>query len=210
MVYIMKNKLKYLPTTILTITTLCSGAILTGAQASADTTGTKPATVTVSPACSFASDSSYTSILSIETGTPVNTESDTSKTTVQMSCNGTNGFSLYAVGYSPDATHPTGLEGNTNLYSTVGIIPTGAPSASSYWSLKVSSATSTTSYSILSTYASYSAVPGTATPILSFTGPSTPSYVTGTARTDYQVYAAAAQPAGSYAGAVKYTVAVNS
>ena len=45
--------------------------------------------------------------------------------------------------------------------------------------------------------------------MIDFTAPTTAGYVTGTLRTDYEVYVSADQNPGAYAGKVKYIVAIN-
>ena len=204
----MKN-IKYIPTTILTLSTLISGAALASAPVLAANSGSKTATVNVSPACSFTAGDGYTANLSLAAGASATTESDT-KTDIQVTCNSLSGFSVQAVGYSPDATHSDGEDGNTSLYSTVGTIPTGTTGTNSHWAFKVTSATSSTSYSILGGYGNYSNVPSSPTGVVSYTAPTSAGYVTGSMRTDYQVYVSSDQASGAYAGKVKYIVVISS
>jgi len=209
MVYSMNKKIKYLPTIILTFATVVSGIVLTGSSVFAATSVSKNAIVNVSPACSFSAGDGYTANLSIAAGASANTERDT-KTNIEVTCNNLSGFSVQAVGYSPDATHSDGLDGNTDLYSAAGLIHTGVTGPDSHWAFKITDATSTTSYSILNGYNEYSSVPDSPTGVVSYAAPSTAGYVTGTLRTDYEVYVSAEQNSGVYAGKVKYIVVINS
>ena len=202
----MNNKIKYLPIGILTITTALSGVALSSAGVAADTSGSKPASVTVGTACTFTGSTSYTENINVYAGTLV--ESNTSRAPYEVRCNDSNGFKIQAIGFSPDSTHSSGLEGNTAMYNSVSgaTIPTGTSGTNSYWSFKIGFAyASEGGYTIASGYNSYHDVPATAADVVSYGG-STSSFVSGLFRPDYQVFAAVSQAAGSYAGAVKYTL----
>lgn len=212
MVSIMKNKLKYTPTLILSLITLVSGGALVSSGAIA-ITSSKDAVVTVVPVCTISPDTGYTYNLSVPGGGSTNTES-VARNAVQVSCNANNGFSIQAVGYSPDATHAGGLEGNTSMYSTVGTIPTGT-SGASYWAFKIGSVTSsgssTSTTAAVSPYGNYASVPASAVDVVVYGAPSTPGQaVTGTFKPDYKVTVSGGQPAGSYTGQVKYTLVTTS
>ena len=209
MVNIMKNKIKYLPIGILTLTTAVSGAALSSARVAADGENEKasPVSVTVSTACFFTSEASPSTSLSIYPGNTSNTESS-DKGNISISCNNPNGFSVKAVGYGPDAQHSEGVEGNTSLYDSLNgnTIATGNSGTDSYWSFKAKMIHSSTSGStIVPAYTTYTSVPSEPTEIATFAG-TTSSSMVGIFRTDYQVYASPTQPSGSYKGAVKYTI----
>lgn len=204
----MKNKIKYLSVSTLTLTTVLSGAVLASSSAVADS-GSTNVSVSVGEACVFTGTSSSVSNLAIYSDNVVNTESDTSKNNSVVRCNIPNGFTVQAVGYSPDATHPEGAQGNTSMYSISGTILTSAPTSDghSYWGFKVTSANSSTSTATITpSYASYSAVPSSPTTILTVPS-STSGNNTASFRTDYQVYANTRQTVGIYTGAVKYIIA---
>lgn len=206
----MKNKLKYLPTLTLTLMTVFAGAVLASAGANADVT--RDAVVNVLTACSFTnSSSSYTTDLSIAPGGTEDTEEITTRPTFGVTCNANNGFSVNAIGFSPDATHPDGADGNTSMYGSYGTISTGTSGTNSYWAFKVSSASATGSTATIeSPYSGYSNIPSSTTPIVSFSAPSTPgTHVTGNVRTDYKVHVNPSLPAGTYTGKVKYTIVTN-
>ena len=210
-VNIMKNKLKYLPTLILTLITVFAGAVLTSAKVGATNPETRNAVVNVNTACVFDDDFSHTYTLNLSAGTSGNTENP-SRTPATVTCNNVNGFDIKAVGFSPDATHPGGDEGNTSMYSASGTIATGTSGTNSYWAMKVTSATVTSSHATPTTVTvpaaydgTYGVVPASATPVATFSG-STEGPVTGTFKTDYEVYVSSTQAAGTYTGAVKYTI----
>lgn len=212
----MKIKLKYLPTIILTLITASGGAVLLSSNAGA-VDDDADAIVNVNTACVFDSDDyDYTKTFATTPGTYVDTESDSSKPTVHVTCNNINGFSIKAIGFSPDATHAAGYEGNTFMYGgTVGNINTGTSGTNSWWAFKVTSATATvppsttpTTVTPVSPYGSYAAIPSSATSILNYAG-STDGPVTGTMRTDYKINVSSTQSAGTYTGQVKYTIVGN-
>ena len=207
----MKNKSKYLPSLILTLITVFAGFALSSPQAGAATEGSKNASVTVIPACYFSNNQdTFTTNITVAAGSTETTESS-AKTTFQFTCGSSAGFSIQAVGFSPNTSGGDGVLGNTDLYSTVGTIHTGTSGSSSYWAFKVSSATSSTSYTIEDNYGNYSNIPSSATDIVTYAGPSSVAgAVTGTLRTDYKIYDSTNQATGAYTGAVKYILAVNS
>ncbi|MBR3324152.1 hypothetical protein IKG24_01255 [Candidatus Saccharibacteria bacterium] len=198
----MNNKIKYLPIGILTLTTSVSAVALSSSNIMAADTASTGASVTVSSVCSFTAVVGGSVNLSTAAGTTVNTEATADKH-VNIGCNHKDGFIVKAVGFSPDATHPDGLVGNTALYNSASgaTIPTGVSGNSSYWSFKVSSASAT----VTPAYATYASIPNTSITIATF-----PTVAMGTSsgtfRTDYQVHVGGAQASGAYKGAVKYTV----
>lgn len=186
----MKNKITYIPISILTLTTALAfvGLTTSGARAA---TGSAGASVTVADACAF-STSGSTSIISATAGGVFTTEED-DKTVASITCNGSEGFVINA----------RGEEGVTTLSGTSGNIATGTATSGSFsnWAFKVTS----TSGSTVSPYGGYSAVPSTATPIINFAG-TTGVISSGTFRTDYRVYVSSTQTADTYTGGVEYTI----
>lgn len=219
----MKAKLKYTSIGILTLIAVASSATFTSSYAGAVTeSDSAESYVVVNDACEFDSDDSYTSTFTVTNATADDTDDDALKPTFSMTCNNISGFSVVAVGFSPDATHATGEEGNTDMYSPTvsAVIPTGsvvttgtfAPASPSVWGMRISGVTSSTSFTTNSTYAlashNYAAVPSATSPatqMAHYTG-STTALVTGTLRADYGFYVSDTQPAATYTGKVKYTV----
>ena len=220
----MKIKLKYTSIVILTLMAVAGGATLVSPYAGAITENdSAEAYVVVNDACEFDSDNSYTATFTALNGTSNDTEThDPLKPDFEVSCNNISGFSITAVGFSPDSTHASGDDGNTDMYSTTtaAVIPTGAvvtsgtftPSSPSAWGMRISNITSSTSYTANSSYAiashNYAAVPSATSPatqMVHYAG-STTALVTGTMRADYGFYISQSQSAGTYTGKVKYTV----
>ena len=205
----MKNTLKLLPIGILTMTTAVSGATLSATKASAADT-TIAASVGVSGSCKFTNESTtFSYSKTVLPGNVANTESDT-KTSFDVWCNDSTEFYVYAIGSCPNASSPsTAVDGETALYSSEGTIATGTnTTGNSSWAFKVTSA-SGGSAEIATGYDSYSAVPSSSTPIVTFTGSSSAA-VEGSIRTDYQIYVSSSQETGTYTGGVKYTILASS
>lgn len=207
----MKIKSKLILSLVLTLT---FGALIIAATPVSADAKSADAVVNVVPACSFSAEGATTS-LSVAAGVVGNTEGISTKPDIESVCNGLNGWKIQAVGYSPDSTNPTGgVDGNTSMYSPVAggtgnFIPTGTTGPNSYWSFKISSASSSTTASVLNGYGSYSNIPATAVDVVNYTGDGAGGTITGVMRADYQIYVSGGQAPGTYTGKVKYTLVVN-
>lgn len=147
------------------------------------------------------------------------TEFGSSGTAIKAVCNDPSGYALYAVGYSGNSTTtPT----NTQLISNVSSdnnISTGNSGSNSYWAFKVNAINGTykpvvvgspddTITGSTTNYANYQAVPASYTKVAFFTSNTDAgSNPTGSnVNPNYKVYISSSQPAGTYTGAVKYTL----
>ena len=211
----MQNKIKYIPTTILTLMTLATATGLSSVAASAATEGSRNASVTVETTCTFTGgESTYDIALTGIPGTSVDTLAydSTAKPSFSVSCNDINGFKVKAIGFSPNASSAgEGVDGNTTMYGVNGTIATGTSGSDSYWAFRTSAltasagSTATTNYGAANTWY---AIPSVLTSVADFTGVGA-STVTGTVRTDYKVYTSPSQAAGTYTGKVKYYIVGN-
>ena len=215
----MKIKLKYIPTIILTLTTAFAGFFLSSSRVGAVTdTDSADARVDVNDACTFNSNYDYTFSYSALNGTSGNTTSDTRPAAylVSVTCNNISGFKIKAVGYSPDALNPGGVDGNTDMFSTTtsDVIPTGTATSgpTSSWAMRITSAnvtaptgTGAPTATIQSPFTTWASVPYIDTTVVQFGG-STSAVVEGNMTADYQFYVSQNQSAGSYTGKVKYTI----
>ena len=134
-------------------------------------------------------------------------ESEIGTTTLKVFCNDNGGFAVYAVGYTDDEV------GKNVLTSSVGSsfdIATGTATSgnTSNWAMKLSAVSGTYAPTIENGFGSYKEVPESYTKVASRsnitdvgTG-ATGSNIT----TTYAAYISSVQPAGSYAGQVKYTL----
>ena len=128
-------------------------------------------------------------------------------TTMSITCNDGNGYSLYAVGYSNNTL------GNTNLIGEVTstTIPTGTVTDSSVsnWAFKLSPVTGTFAPTITTDYDSYHTIPSTETKVATFVdGIDNGASVSAAPilTTTYALATAPTQVADTYTGKVKYTL----
>ncbi|MBR0479719.1 hypothetical protein IJJ49_00390 [Candidatus Saccharibacteria bacterium] len=124
------------------------------------------------------------------------TASEITANDITISCNDASGFSVYASGYSNDTL------GNNKMISSISSsydIITGTSGSSSYWAMTVDDST----YGVNS-YDGYNIIPNGYAEVINY-GSSTGTG-TYTFTPKYKVYISGTQPAGTYTGAVKYTL----
>lgn len=125
-------------------------------------------------------------------------------------CNDAGGYAIYAVGYSNNTLGNTDLIFNNTPSSTNNITTSSSPaSGASYWQMKLTAAAENQPV-LENGYGNYSAIPSSYTKIASYssiTDPASSGTRTGQSVTaHYYAHASATQPAGTYTGAVKYTM----
>ena len=188
-------------------TTFISGALLTLPTVSADTEAVDTVTITVPSACSMSgtitTGNEHTA--TVDSGTYVD---DIGTTTLKTICNDSNGFSIYAIGYTNDEY------GNTVLKSSLGdtsniITGTATSGNTSNWAMKLEAGSGTYAPIIETdtngSFANYHVIPDSYTKVATFA--STTDTTNGsTLTTTYAVYMNATLPAGTYEGKVKYTL----
>lgn len=192
---------------------LVLGALYSGASFAAQTcttdeqtgqvtcTNSATASVTVAAACSFSrttGSGEYTGILAN------NASVEVTGSTFSTTCNDSGGYAIYAIGYGNNTFGNTDLifDNDPSSSNNITTNPTSA-TGTSYWQMKLAAGTG--NHPVLENgYGSYSAVPSTYTKVASYA-----SADMGTAQTvtaTYKAAASATQPAGTYTGAVKYTM----
>lgn len=158
------------------------------------------ASVTVSAACSFERSGSgeYAGILAN------NASIEVAGSTFSTICNDSGGYAIYAVGYGNNTLGNTDLIFNNDPSSSNNITTNSTSATStSYWQMKLTAGAKNQPV-LENGYGNYSVVPSTYTKVASYA-----SAGTGTAQTVAATYKAAAsstQSAGTYTGAVKYTM----
>ncbi|MBQ3348297.1 hypothetical protein IJG90_02145 [Candidatus Saccharibacteria bacterium] len=161
--------------------------------------------IKVLEACSITSPTSDNTPYEIIGGTY---ESNIKETTINISCNDPNGYSLYAMGVDS-----TGTVSNTNLTGTVSgeTIPTGTSTSTtvSNWAFKLSGVSGTYQPNILSdangSFADYHIIPETNTKVANYTNAINNSTYS-TVKATYAVAVTPYQRADTYVGRVKYTL----
>ena len=193
---------------VLVLGTLYSGASFAAQTCTTDEqtgqvtcTNSATASVTVAAACSFSRTSGsgeYAGILAN------NASVEVTGSTFSTTCNDSGGYAIYAIGYGNNTFGNTDLIFDNDPDNANKITTSSNPgSNTSYWQMKLAAGTG--NHPVLENgYGSYSAVPSTYTKVASYA-----SADMGTAQTvtaTYKAAASATQPAGTYAGAVKYTM----
>ena len=185
--------------------TVSAGAVLTAQKSFAETTSTDNVAITVPVSCSItASNTEHTA--SVANGTLV---SGIGSTTLKAFCNDTEGFAIYAIGYTGEQLGETVLTdeslGSSHDIAT-GTVTGGEDSS---WAMKLeTNASATYPVTLENGYGSYSEVPDEYTLVASRdSATDVGDEATGAVlNSTYQVYIAETQPAGAYIGKVKYTL----
>jgi hypothetical protein len=163
-------------------------------DASAANSGNGTMSVMVNSACGFGTRSggSYSRSLSIATTTTINGDA------INVSCNDTVGYSVYAIGYSGDSYSGT----NTDLIhnsNTSYNVKTDASFRNSYWKMKIAVSGGA---SIVGSYGSFQQIPSSYVQVAKYTTSTTSGVITPS----YEIYVSEFQPVGTYSGKVKYTL----
>ena len=193
-----KDKLIFLPLGILVLLIIISIIALTPIHTSADTSTSSTAKVNVAVACTL-SGSTTTHAVEVLNGAY---NDNITGTTLRTICNGSGNYNIYAVGYTNNT------EGNNTLYSsTSGTIPTGTTlnGTTSNWAMKLANSTGNTA-TIENNYNTFQVVPSTSTLVASYNATTSNQTTDSTLQTTYGVSISPNQPAGTYTGAVKYTM----
>ena len=193
---------------VLVLGTLYSGASFAAQTCTTDEqtgqvncTNSATASVTVAAACSFSrttGSGEYTGILAN------NASVEVTGSIFSTTCNDSGGYAIYAIGYGNNTFGNTDLIFDNDPDNVNKITTSSNPgSNTSYWQMKLAAGVG--DHPVLENgYGSYSAVPSTYTKVASYA-----SADMGTAQTvtaTYKAAASATQPAGTYTGAVKYTM----
>ncbi len=192
--------------------TFLSGIILASNTTSAEdnTSVVDEINITVPVSCSLSGTGMTSHTATIENGRYV---SDIGTTTLKAFCNDTNGFAIYATGYTGDVI---GQENSNKLVgtpSTIGNISTGTATSgdTSNWSMKLATtSTPTPTYPITidNSFDSYKEVPNEYTKV-AHRDSSTDigeNAEGATLTTTYASYISKTQAAGAYSGKVIYTL----
>ena len=165
-----------------------------------------PATVNIPVACSMTATRNKEHSVTLLNGQE-SAEGGFGFTTIAISCNDKNGFSIYAAGYTGSiigAPTSTLLIG-TNSGET---IPTGSGTSASNWSMKITAASGATNMvpaTIDNGFDEYSLVPSNYTKVAHVTTATyqgAPTEIT----TTYRAYVSPTQAADSYSGKVRYVL----
>ena len=136
-------------------------------------------------------------------------QADIGSTTLKAFCNDTNGFAIYAIGFTDDEYGKTVLTNST--LGTSADIATGTATSgnTSNWAMKLATNSSATyAVTLDNSFGSYQSVPAEYTKVAHRdSGTDIGASATGAELTStYSAYMSQTQPAGTYSGKVKYTL----
>ena len=207
------------------ITTVFAGAILASSIVSADDSVVDNINITVPVSCSISGTGMNTHNASIVNGTY---QSDIGTTILHAFCNDSEGFAIYAAGYTGDeigATNSNKLVGaSTNIAIETGLATSTPNPDVSNWAMKLAitqdsgDTTGTNAYTIDSapntsggsdaTFSQYHVVPNEYTKVAHKNSATNMTANTGGVKltTTYAAYISKTQPADTYTGQVIYTL----
>ena len=186
--------------------TLVAGAFLSSFNVSADDNAIDNVAVTVPVSCSMEGTGMNSHNASIVNGTY---QADIGSTTLKAFCNDTNGFAIYAIGFTDDEYGKTVLTNSTLGTSADIATGTATSGSTSNWAMKLATnASATYAVTLDNGFGSYSAVPSAYTKVAHRdSGTDIGTTATGAElTTTYAAFVNQTQPAGSYTGKVKYTM----
>ena len=199
-------------TLILTGLTVLSGSFLTSVQVSADESVVDNVNITVPVSCSLSGTGMNSHNASIVNGTY---QADIGTTTMKVFCNDTNGFAIYATGYTGNEIGGTnsnklvGTSASSNATIDTGTATTAGNPDISNWAMKLATNSNAT-YAITldNSFNAYHAVPNEYTKVAHRdSGTDVGTGATGAElTTTYAAYISKTQAADSYTGQVIYTL----
>ncbi|MBQ3452578.1 hypothetical protein IJG28_00010 [Candidatus Saccharibacteria bacterium] len=190
----------------LILTVVGSGAVLMSIPVSADDV-VDDFTININVSCTLFNNVGTPHTAEVPNGTY---RADIGTTTIKAYCNDTNGFSIYAIGYTGEEYGINTLVGVNNPSNTIAT-GTATSGQTSNWAMKLNAVSGTYTPTILNSYDSYHAVPTTFDKVATYTSATdvgtTMANASGSSlTTTYATYISYAQTADTYAGKVKYTL----
>lgn len=198
---------------IITSLVVVTGFILSSSSTSADDFTIDEIDITVPVSCTMTGTgmNSHTATLQNSIYTP-----NIGTTTLHAFCNDTNGFAIYAAGYTGNqigGANSTKLVGSP---STIGNIDTGTATSgnTSNWAMKLAitqdsgDITGTNAIAIDNSFNNYHVIPSSYTKVAHKNTSTDMTASTGGVKltTTYAAFISTTQPAGTYSGQVKYTL----
>ena len=196
------NKILFIIPGLLLLFAVVSGFIFSNSSTYADTSTSKTSNVAVvvNTACTITTGGGIHS-KTIDPGTNDTIDGNP----INVSCNDTGGYALYAIGFSGDSYD---TPNNTKMLSSLGSndIPTATSGTSSYWAMKATPS-GTDVPTIDNSYSNFQVIPATYTKISHY-----PNITVGATNNNsvttptYKINIMSNQPAATYVGKVKYTL----
>ena len=177
--------------------------VLLGANgAFATTSVVDDVTVTVPASCTMSTTVNSNHTATVEVGSYVD---DIGETTFKVTCNDSEGFSVYAVGFTNDEFGNTTMK--PSVLADTNAIATGLATSgdTSNWAMKLTAVTGDYAPTLETGFNAYHVVPAEYTKVASYSA-NTDSSSGSSFKSTYAAYVASAQPADTYTGKVKYTI----
>ena len=168
----------------------------------AATSAVDDVTVTVPASCTMSTTVNSNHTATVEVGSYVD---DIGETTFKVICNDSEGFSVYAVGYTNDTFGNTTMKPST--LADTNAIATGLATSgdTSNWAMKLTAVTGDYAPTLETGFNAYHVVPAEYTKVASYSS-NTDSSSGSSFKSTYAAFVASAQPADTYTGKVKYTI----
>ena len=205
----MKRRLLIFSLGLLSLTAI-TGVFLMSSSVSADDFVVDDVSISVPVSCSLSGTGMSTHNANIANGTY---QANIGTTTIKAFCNDTNGFAIYATGYTGNTigeTNSNKLVGvNTNQTITTGTATSAGNPDISNWAMKLETSSGATyALTLDNGFGSYSSVPNTYTKVAHRdSGTDIGTNATGsTLTTTYAAYMSKTQAADTYSGQVIYTL----
>ena len=181
--------------------TALSGTILSSPLTSASNSAENNIQITVPVSCNLSSSTTTNHTATVDAGTY---RSEIGESTITATCNDSEGFAIYAIGYTGEDYGNNTLKHTTD--NTLSIASgTATSGATSNWAMKLTAVSGTYTPTIETTYQSYATVPTNYTKVAS--KDSSTDTVTGASfKSTYAAFISPTQHTGTYEGKVKYTL----
>ncbi|MBR6505854.1 hypothetical protein IKT18_03415 [Candidatus Saccharibacteria bacterium] len=183
------------------VLTIVSLSLLMASKSYADQTVLTQTAVTVTSSCEM---TSVVDTVHEATVTASTYEDEIGETTITVACNDTNGYAIYAVGFTNNEFGRNDMLGQTTGRTiATGTATSGTTSA---WAMKLTPVDNSVKPTIATGYDDYHTVPDTYTKVVSYAD-STMTNASGSQfKTTYATYVASLQTPDTYVGKVKYTL----
>lgn len=187
--------------------TVFSGFLLSSSVVSADDSVVDQVNITVPVSCSLSGTGMNSHNTTMNNGA---VKTSVGETTMKIFCNDTDGFAVYAIGYTDDTDGKNVLT-STDLDPIYDIETGTGSSGDSQWSMKLSTVTNPTPtypITIQNNFNNYHTVPEEYT-VVAQRNSSTDigeNAEGSTLKSTYRIYVGRTQPAGTYVGKVKYVL----
>ena len=190
-------------TGILALSLFATLSSISDTHATTSTSATDEFSLVVPVSCTMTSTVNTEHTTAIQVGTY---REGIGETTFNVICNDSNGFAIYAIGYSDNSFGNTTMK-PTNSTNAADAIVTGTATSgdTSNWAMKLTAVTGDYAPTLETGFNAYHAVPAEYTKVATFAS-NTDDSIGSSIKSTYATFISSAQVADTYVGKVKYTV----